>query len=330
MSDDVMGRKYSEEEQQSLRERLLAVKEREDLTWEKISSESGVKAGTLSPWAGGKYNINGGPQAGSPIAERVERWLTSRQQRATIRAAAPDFRFVMTPGAEDFMAMLANTQALAHISVLTGAAGIGKTRAACEYKRRSPNVFKITGSKFLSSVPQVLGALAREMGLPDTGRQDRIANLITRKLTNSKGLIIVDEAQLLSLDQLEAVRSFHDFAAIGVALIGNPKVARNLEGGHRSADYAQLYSRVGMRLNRPKAKAGDIEMLLDAWNVEAPEVRLALRALAKQGGALRSAYMTFMMARMVAHAEDRPLSTADVELAWKQISQQAMPDVDAT
>ncbi|MEI6162095.1 MAG: AAA family ATPase [Roseococcus sp.] len=324
MSDDVTGRKYSEEDQQPLRERLLEVKERERLTWETISTETGVKVGSLTPWAVGKYNSNGGPHAGSPIAEKVERWLASRETRATIRAAAPDLRFVMTPSASDFMGMLANTQALAHIGVLTGAPGIGKSRAACEYKRRNPNVFKVTGSRFISTVPQLLSALAREMGAPDTGRQDRIAANITRRLIGSQGLIIVDEAQLLTLDQMEVVRSFHDLAGAGLALIGNPSVMRKLEGGHRSSDYAQFFSRVGMRLNRPKAKIGDMEALLDAWSADDPKVRLALRAVAKQGGALRSAFMTFMLARMVANNEDRSLSAADVKLAWTQISDQLL------
>lgn len=324
MSDDVTGRKYSEEEQQALRQRLLDLKAAENLTWKRLGSVIGVAEGTLSPWAGGNYGADG-----STTAEKVERWLASREKHLAIRAAAPDLRFVLTPSASDFLAVLSNAQALAHMSVITGAPGIGKSRAACEYKRTHPKVFKVIASRFMSTVPQLLGALAKEMGLPDTGRQDRIANLIIRKMAGSNGLIILDEAQQLTQDQLEALRSIHDIAGVGLALIGNPSVMRKLEGGHRSADFAQLYSRVGMRLNRPRAKKGDLDALLDAWSVDETDVREMLHAVARQGGALRTAYMVFMAAHQVASHESRSLSPKHIELAWKQISDQDLPKSDA-
>lgn len=320
MSDDVTGRKFSEEEQAALRARLLAIKDGHDLTWKEIAAEAGEKTGTLSPWAGGKYGADG-----SAIAEKVERWLASRERRATIRAAAPDLGFVMTPSAEDFMVLLNRAQHLPDISLLTGSPGVGKTRVVCEYKRRNPNVFKITAEPALSTVPALLGALAAELRVTEAGRQDRIARLIKQRLIGTRALIIVDEVQHLTTEMLDQLRTFHDQSAIGIALVGNQAVIGRLEGGRRSSEYAQLYSRIGIRLHRPQARKGDVDALLDAWSVEETAVRDALHGVARQGGALRTANKTFLLAQMIATHEGRAMSAKDVELAYGQISDQRVP-----
>lgn len=320
MSDDVTGRKFSKEEQEALRSRILAKKNTQDLRWKEIAAESGVPMGTISAWAGGTYQGEG-----SPIAEKVERYLGAQERREAVRAIAPDLSFVLTPSAEEFMALLNRAQHMPDISVLTGAPGVGKTRAACQYKRLNPNVFKIVAEPALNTVPAMLGALAHELRVTEVGRQDRVARLLKQRLIGTRALIIVDEAQHLTTEMLDQLRAFHDQAEIGIALVGNSAVIGRLEGGRRSNEYAQLYSRVGMRLNRREPKKADVEALLDAWNVEEPAVRLALRAVAKQGGALRSCNKCFLLAQMVATSEGRPLSTEHVQLAWGQISDQRVP-----
>jgi len=156
--------------------------------------------------------------------------------------------------------------AMPDISVLTGAPGVGKTRAACQYKRLNPNVFKILAEPALSTVSALLGALAHELRVTEVGRQDRVARLLKQRLAGTRALIIVDEAQHLTTEMLDQLRAFHDQAEIGIALVGNSAVIGRLEGGRRSNEYAQLYSRVGMRLNRREPKKADVEALLDAWS----------------------------------------------------------------
>ena len=324
MSDDIAGRKYSEEDQAALRHRLLEHRTSKDLRWKEIADLSGLKMGTVSSWAGGTYQGEG-----SPIAEKVERYLASQEKREAVRAAAPDLGFVMTESARDFMALLSRAQFMPDISVLTGAPGVGKTRAACQYKRLNPNVFKIVAEPALSTVAALLGSLAHELRVTEVGRQDRIARLIKQRLIGTRALIIVDEAQHLSTEMLDQLRAFHDQAEIGIALVGNSAVIGRLEGGRRSSEYAQLYSRVGMRLNRREPKRADVEALMDAWSVEDAEVRKALRAVAKQGGALRSCNKAFLLAQMVASNEGRTLSAEDVQLAWGQISDQRVPQREA-
>ena len=76
---------------------------------------------------------------------------------------------------------------------------------------------------------------------------DVIFRMIVQRLQGTKGLLIIDEAQHLSLLALESLRSIHDATACGLVLMGNESVYANLSG-RRSAEFAQLFSRVGMVL----------------------------------------------------------------------------------
>ena len=79
------------------------------------------------------------------------------------------------------------------------------------------------------------------------GGGDVIFRMIVQRLQGTKGLLIIDEAQHLSLLALESLRSIHDATACGLVLMGNESVYANLSG-RRSAEFAHLFSRVGMVL----------------------------------------------------------------------------------
>ncbi|MFM9673702.1 AAA family ATPase, partial [Streptomyces galilaeus] len=64
-------------------------------------------------------------------------------------------------------------------------------------------------------------------------------------------LLIIDEAQHLSEKAIEEIRSWNDKVGLGIALFGNVKVLRRIEGGGRDDAFAQLYSRLSMRMIRP-------------------------------------------------------------------------------
>ena len=76
--------------------------------------------------------------------------------------------------------------------------------------------------------------------------------MIVQRLQGTKGLLILDEAQHLMLPALESLRSIHDATACGLVLMGNEAVYSRLSGRH-SAEFAQLYSRVGsvLKLENP-------------------------------------------------------------------------------
>ncbi len=314
MTDEHTPRKWSREEQEALRAEVDSLLRDEDITRRQMANESGIAYGSLTPWLGGTYAGDG-----SNVATRVKIWMDARVKRQAVRPATAAPRFVPTPTADAILNVLAHAQHMPDMVVITGAPGTGKTSAACQYTRSNPNVWKLVADPSLNSVRALLGALAQMLNTYDQGSQYRISASIRNKLTGTGGLIVVDEAQHLNSAMLDQLRAFHDQCGVGVALLGNEAVVGKLEGGRKSAEYAQLYSRVGMRLKRPKPLKGDVEALLDAWGVEASDVREQLRAVARYAGGLRNLQKCHRLATMVAQAEGRSLSVEDIRLAWERL-----------
>ncbi|EIR0837406.1 AAA family ATPase, partial [Salmonella enterica] len=68
-----------------------------------------------------------------------------------------------------------------------------------------------------------------------------LSRAIRRKLTGTKGLVIVDEADHLAIDGLEQLRAIQDATGVGMVLIGNPQ---GLSRASRHNDLVRLFSRI--------------------------------------------------------------------------------------
>jgi DNA transposition AAA+ family ATPase len=318
VAENTKQRKWTPEEVEATRLRVLDVLRTEGLTQRNAANESGIPYGSLTPFLGGTY---AGDE--SRISEKAERWLTARARREAKRPRLAIQSFVETPTSSMVNDALGHAQDVPDIVVITGPPGTGKTSALCEYSRRNPNVHKLVAEPSLSTVRQLLQALATAIGAFDAGGQHRVSRSIATRLTGTGALIIVDEAQHLSSAMLDQLRTFHDQCGIGIALVGNESVIGRLEGGRRSAEYAQLFSRVGLRVKIGRRKSevmADVVPLLDAWGVPEGEAREKLRAIATYPGALRGMRKTWVIAQMLARAEERDVEGADILLAWQRLS----------
>jgi DNA transposition AAA+ family ATPase len=315
MPSDTTERKWSAEEMADLRTRVEQEIRDADLTRKQAALECGIPYGTLTPWLGGTYAGDG-----SRIATKLDLWLGSRQRRQQIRAAIPTQSFVPTPTADAIHALLAHAQHMPDMVTITGSPGTGKTFALCEYSRRNPNVWKIVAEPALNSTRALLGALAQALGCYDQGSQHRISRDLARRMQGTGGLIAIDEAQHLTSVMLDQLRAFHDQCQVGIALVGNEGIVGRVEGGRRGTEFAQLSSRVGMRMRRPKPSRADVEALLDAWAVTDERVRHLLAAVARAPGGLRAMHKCFRLATMVAANEARPVAGEDVTLAADRLN----------
>jgi DNA transposition AAA+ family ATPase len=283
-----------------------------------IAREAGVAPGTWSMFMSGTYNGRN-----DAIAEKGKRWIASLADRDAARAIAPDApSFQMTPTAKTMFETLAHAQHMPDLVVVAAAAGCGKTTAACAYTRRHPNVFKVVAEPCANGPRALLEDLARACGIMDRAGTalHRASRVLADRLRGTQALVIVDEAQHLTTVAIDQLRTLHDKAEIGVALVGNETVLSRIEGAGRSSEFAQLFSRVGMRLKRARPMKGDIDALVDAWNIEEPAQRSLLHAIARKPGALRGMTKTLRVAHMLAASERRAVTADDIRLAWERLS----------
>jgi DNA transposition AAA+ family ATPase len=312
-------------EYDAIRAAVRAAASADGITMTAVAKQAGVPYGTFSSWLGGTY-----AGRNDLLAEKALTWLDSREARASTRISLPAVpSFVATASATAFLGVLNHAQHMPDLVVIAGGAGVGKTTACNAYKAQSPNVWIITAQPCYSTVRMLLEALTEALEIAEKFSAQRISSAIMRKLTGSGGLLIVDEAQHLSSQSLDQLRTIHDIAGIGVALVGNETVFTRFGGLGHTPQYAQLFSRVGVRLTRKAALRADIEKLLDVWKIEGKRERDLLTAIARKPGALRGMTKTLRMAFGLAAASglERP-AEEHVLAAWSQLGN-AAPDIAA-
>ncbi len=246
-------------------------------------------------------------------AQQLRTWLRGLEEQAQTVGSLPVLpRFVQTPTADTLTEALRHAQFVPDMVMITCVPGIGKTTACEEYQRTHSNVWMVTGLPSAASTHALLERVCGVMGITENSANRRTPAIIRRAI-GSDGLLIIDEAQQFGMPALEELRGIHDQAKIGVAFVGNPFIHARINGGRDKL--AQLSSRVGMRVNRTRALATDVNMLLDAACVTGREERELLRAEANRAGGLRNLAKVHRVASIFATAEGGPITAEHIRRA---------------
>ena len=286
-----------------------------------IAPETGIAYGTLAAWRSAKYAGNN-----MRIAETVRQWLVTREAKHRTRSALPAVPdFVMTPTASRIIEVLERALVLPDIAVIAGGAGIGKTSAIRKYQAMTPNVFIATMQACTGAMRAMMEVIGAELGTFRLHRTVEMSDQIVRKLRNTNGLLIIDEAQHLDAEAMDQLRSFHDAAQIGIALVGNETVFGRFGAERRTPQFAQLFSRVGQRFTRRELTKGDLDALIGAWDLADEEATKAVRTIARLPGAARGMTKCLRMAFVLARSLNRSQpNKQDIEAAWSQLSGEAL------
>lgn len=211
-----------------------------------VGTELGISGGAISSFLSGKYKT---PHT---LIPKVSALLSMNAKKAAA-PKEPDF------AETSISRTVYNAVAYAHlrgvIAVVYGDAGVGKTSTVREYVKNDSLALLITISPTYSSITGVNELIAAQLGV-----RERVARRLTAeiedRLKGSGRVLIVDEAQHLTVRALNHLRCMSDESGVGIALVGNEEVYRKLRGSGK-ADFAQLFSRVGMR---KQVQTRDIKM----------------------------------------------------------------------
>lgn len=294
---------------------VRTVMARDGISQNQVAKESGVKQTTFNLFINGKYGAD--PKN---IAAKLEKWLASHRAKSDATRAMPPARpWTSTPTSERILAALGYAQMAGDITIVYGAAGLGKTVTAREYARRFPNVWTVTASAARTcSVSMTLEEVLLALGVRELpSGAARMAREAVRKMEGSNGLLIIDEAQNLCVAALDEIRSLHDATGVGVAFLGNEVVYARMTGGSRAAYLDRLFSRIGKRVRLLRADADDIAAVAAAHGVrDAASLRLLAEIGARPGG-LRSVVKTVRLALMM--AQDGPLDAGHIRAAHRDL-----------
>jgi DNA transposition AAA+ family ATPase len=150
------------------------------------------------------------------------------------------------------------------IAVITSRAGTGKTTAQVQYCLINPDaVFVRVTAVF--TMKYLLQKMLESLGSPYVGMSNQLMLEALYDITErKKKIFIVDEAERLSIRQLDLLRDLYDTGNIGLALVGLNSLKRLLMTGKSSNDNLdRLYSRVLYYNAIDVLEESDVRMILD-------------------------------------------------------------------
>jgi len=276
----------------------------------KIAVESGVPLQRLKAWVNGT--------GGDSVTPHLLAWKAEVEE-----AGADSGGFVMTPTAERIIRALNRAResrgGVAHadenetqergIALVYGASSVGKSIVSEWYLNKQGTnrqmgewpvvVVRCKGDERSRQDlhKAILASMEGAVFYPQ--KYEKPIDTIRSRIPDG-GIIIFDEAHLLSLRRLDELRYFPDRCGIALAFMGN------LTGYKELVDkkISQIMSRVGgSRVVIDLPTEGDVDALLDAWQIRGRKVREIAAMIGVQDGGLRLLANTVSVARKFAKAK---------------------------
>lgn len=279
------------------------------------AKEAGISPAAFNQWLNAAYTGNN-----ETVDAKLRIWLESYRARLAAGDGLPEAPdYVDTPTASRVISALGYAQVAGDIVTAYGGAGLGKTTACKRYRDSRPNVWIATMTPASSGVVTSLEDICDALDVTEGGGARRMFRAIVKRVRDTHGLLVIDEAQHLSVAALDQIRSIHDATGLGIALVGNEGVYARMAGGRNAAQLDRLFSRIGRRLPLRRSTDADIKALVKAWGIDDAKCLPIILEIARRPGALRTLTKTLRLAAMSATAEGRAICCQDVRAAAREL-----------
>lgn len=230
-------------------------------------------------------------------------------QGKSIPVDGPEPALVETPTSRRIYQACAHAQKTPTLVLIYGAPGVSKTTTALRYvrdHRGDAYHVNLLGVVTPAAMLQMIAECVYPPALAGSYRNAAVTRALVNHLRSDQ-LLMLDECQSLCPDALNLVRFFLDEAGVGLVLMGNEMVFSTIAGKNRRAMFAQLHSRVGMKLHLPHPTEADADAVLKSFGVSDGAGREYGRQLALGPLALRGLVTVLRQARIVAIEKKREL-----------------------
>lgn len=268
-----------------IRQRLEAFVEDNSLTLEALALRAGTNASAISRY------LTGEPTGDVAKLERkIEDYLAKESRKRTWKSVYFD-----TLGVETCRLAFDIIWESGDIGLVHGVAGLGKSTACECYAKAHPTTIFFTVLQGRGNDYDVVKEMAAHLPAARAEEDKRLrrAEWVLKKMKGSGRLVIIDNAQRLSLSGLRWINDFNDVTGCPVAFVGNDEVLLKIKNS------SQMSSRIGFKQDigdmisaDPKAgkwlhDAAD-RMVHAMWPEAERDVRYLAREAADRPGHLRT------------------------------------------
>lgn len=205
-----------------------------------ISKETGLSTSVISQFLEGTYSGNN-----EKVAQTIRQYLTVSKER--LNSIQNTVFYEGLYNTKNVLFACAYAHRHNDISLVSGDAGAGKTTALEYYTRNNTGVIMVTADSCTTTATAILRVIAEKVGKQTDYRKSVLMQELISQLDGSNRLIIIDEADHLTLQALQAVRNLNDRAKVGIVLAGNDKIYRQMLTGQKGQEFDQIRTRIGVR-----------------------------------------------------------------------------------
>lgn len=228
-------------------EELEGIAEKYELSQNQLASKIGISSSVVSQIYSGDYEYN----AESFVFIQIEKFIE--------RMGMKIYETKLLKVVEN---MLDASFTGKKLSVITSESGAGKTVAIEQYCLRNPaaihvRVNEVFTKKYL--LQKLLKACNNDFdGMSSQLMFDSLSDILSRR----HRLVVIDEAERLTYNELELMRDLYDQGNIGLVLAGLPKLRQLLQKGRNLRENpVQLYSRVNHQKIVDILEESDVRMI---------------------------------------------------------------------
>lgn len=207
---------------------------------QQIAKETALSPSVISQFL--KQSYRGDNEA---VAKTVSQYLKMAKRRITDEKHVSFYKDMHNTQAVLFACFHAHCHG--EIVLVYGDAGAGKTTALEYYTKDYSGVVMVTANSCTSSASSILQMIAKKAGKVLAGKKEMLMASLVDYFKDTGRLVIIDEADHLTLSALQAVRNLNDQAGIGVVLSGNNKIYTQMLHGSRCSELDQIRTRIVVR-----------------------------------------------------------------------------------
>lgn len=227
---------------EQVRVALTEFMQQTDYTQKQIADECGFSAPLISQFMNRTYNGDN-----KKVADTLNKYLIIAKDRLNCCKANVFYPELENTKRVTFAVHYAHTNC--EMVLIRGDSGAGKTMALKMYVEQNAGVIFVTANASTKSATSILSKIAVAAGRHPNGNKKFLMETLVSYLKDTKRLIIIDEADHLILNALQAVRNLNDEANVGIVLSGNNKLYNQMVSGVRGYEFDQIRTRI---LLKPK------------------------------------------------------------------------------